>query len=69
MIWAAHCRATKFVHRAHIGAARVRIFDPRAEEFEEAVGGAFAKSGDKGGGAVGEDRDELIHAGMALLVL
>ena len=43
----------EFDGRARIGAARVRIPDLRLEEFKEAIGGARAVGGDKGGGAVG----------------
>ena len=41
----------EFRRGARIGAARVRVPDLRGEEFEEAIGGARAGGGDKGGGA------------------
>jgi hypothetical protein len=47
--------------RARVGAARVRVANVGGEEFKEAIGGALATSGDEGGSAVGEDRNELIH--------
>lgn len=54
---------------ARIGAPRVRIPDLRREEFKEAIGGALAVGGDKGGGMRGGEGGKLVHAGMALLVL
>ena len=45
---------------ARIGSARVRIADIGGEEFKEAIGGALADGGDKGGGSVGEE-DKLIQ--------
>ncbi len=52
--------------RARVGAARVRIADIGGEEFKEAIRRALADSGDKSGGAIGDDCGELVHGLMTL---
>ena len=51
----------EFRRRARVGAARVRVPDLRGEEFEEAIGGARAGGGDKGGRGRDDDADEPIY--------